>query len=210
MPKFRGHEQVFPEVGHELVCENGSVANWSCFRLSLEKTGFSETLLCRHCLPSLQLLCLPACQGVCGGSYLLPCLLGLHMALQAHPDVTQILRICTLPELLFQIPSHLEQGRQVVVVQVPDPLRQLLPAFLASSIFYFFPEASWGTSQVTWGSAPSLLFCASFFFTPICFLSYNLVELIFDLFLMIWIHTIMCRFVHMSTAALREVEPLKL
>lgn len=58
MPKSSRCQQVPPDVEYELGYENAPGANQSCFRLSLEKTGFNQTLLPRLPLSSLpRLLC---------------------------------------------------------------------------------------------------------------------------------------------------------
>lgn len=67
------------------------------------------------------------------------------------------------------------------------------------------PEASWVTSQLTWGSAPSLTLCPFFFTSHLfSFLSFGLIHF---LFIFHYITSITCRFVHRRVGALRVMEP---
>lgn len=190
-PKSRGRKQVLPEVEYELDYENGSVANWSCFRLSLEKTGLSKTLPHRHYFSSLLWLCwLSACWR---DPTSCPCLLGLQMP----PMPIQLLQRC------WNLNSDQNSCS-----------RNFVTCTKADNIYHYFgppripcvcPEASWVTSQLTWGSAPSLTLCPFFFTSHLfSFLSFGLIHF---LFIFHYITSITCRFVHRRVGALRVMEP---
>lgn len=92
--------------------------------------------------------------------------------------------------------------------------RNFVTCTKADNIYHYFgppripcvcPEASWVTSQLTWGSAPSLTLCPFFFTSHLfSFLSFGLIHF---LFIFHYITSITCRFVHRRVGALRVMEP---